>query len=375
VFISYSRADGRFVDRLDTELERRGFRVWLDRSDIDGGSAWRGEIAQAIRDCETFLLVFSPRAAESIDVAKELALADKYGKPILPVVLERHPIPDSMAYQLAGLQQIRISNTFFSAGFQRLLEALPAPDGLSSTPVEKNPLIRSVGKSMKNWSGSCRLVTFVSVLAVLCLATWLTFRFLPSGSASESYSDTHLQNQDPGNPSHTGNLAVAADNHDLKGEPGSSAVTDLRMRSHIRSGVYTMDIPSDWRYVDLSDFDKTFERYADPSNSRWLDIEIASFGFGAPDEVLGAFVSGWQSDGKVFVEKERRMEAGGWLIRGTISDTARGLTYRLSLLMSSEGVVNGNLVLYSLLEDDAIDHEVLFEKLRSSFQLLPAPAR
>jgi TIR domain len=77
IFISYSRHDSEFVDRLIHELERYGFDAWVDREDIRGGAAWGASISQAIRRCQAVIVVLSPRSAASDNVAKELSLADR----------------------------------------------------------------------------------------------------------------------------------------------------------------------------------------------------------------------------------------------------------------------------------------------------------
>jgi hypothetical protein len=37
VFLSYSRGDSQFVDRLEAELCVRGLDVWVDRRRLEGG--------------------------------------------------------------------------------------------------------------------------------------------------------------------------------------------------------------------------------------------------------------------------------------------------------------------------------------------------
>jgi len=173
IFISYSRADSRIVDRIDSELERHGFDCWVDRSDIGAGAAWRAEIAQAIRDCDAFVLVFSPRAAGSANITKELALAENNGKPIFPVVLENHPIPVSMEYQLAGIQQIQMTEKDFRNGMRQLIEALPQPvQGLSKPVAEKDirlpkPPERKNGKHRRLIGLT---VGFIGITAIVVIA-------------------------------------------------------------------------------------------------------------------------------------------------------------------------------------------------------------
>ena len=44
LFLSYSRADKRLVDRLAAHLRLLNFHVWLDTADIRVGDEWRQEI-------------------------------------------------------------------------------------------------------------------------------------------------------------------------------------------------------------------------------------------------------------------------------------------------------------------------------------------
>jgi TIR domain-containing protein len=47
-FISYSREDAEFVDRLEADLRARGFDVWVDRRRLEGGRDWEQEITHAM---------------------------------------------------------------------------------------------------------------------------------------------------------------------------------------------------------------------------------------------------------------------------------------------------------------------------------------
>jgi TIR domain len=126
VFISYSRRDTEFADRLIHELEERGFDVWVDRQDIRGGSSWRASISQAMRQCQAVILILSPRSAASENVAKELSLADHHKRPIIPVSLEPSTIPAALEFQLAGLQIIEFNQAGFSDSMDKVVEALRA---------------------------------------------------------------------------------------------------------------------------------------------------------------------------------------------------------------------------------------------------------
>ena len=67
LFMSYSRRDTEFVDRLIAALATRGMRTWVDRSAIVGGAVWKASITEAIRDCVAFLLRDVLRAPSTSD--------------------------------------------------------------------------------------------------------------------------------------------------------------------------------------------------------------------------------------------------------------------------------------------------------------------
>jgi hypothetical protein len=140
-FISYSRGDTAFVDKLRHDLEKRGIPVWIDRESIEGGSAWRASISQAIRSCCAFILIVSPRSTHSNQVSKELSVAESHERLIVPVVLEASEIPPGMELQLAELQWISFAELSYDAALDRLTRVIeearsrteaPATSGLSA---------------------------------------------------------------------------------------------------------------------------------------------------------------------------------------------------------------------------------------------------
>jgi hypothetical protein len=124
LFISYSRRDAEFVDRLVAALEQYGFRTWKDVNAIVGGEVWKASISRAVRECDAFLVVLSPQSAGSPNVAKELAVGTKHGRVILPVLYQPCEIPDKMDYDLAELQWVNFSEGSFGDAFEKLVRAL-----------------------------------------------------------------------------------------------------------------------------------------------------------------------------------------------------------------------------------------------------------
>ena len=140
IFISYSRLDRETVDRLMEELARRGFDVWVDRKDIDGGSDWRAAISQSIRNCRAFLAVLSSNSTGSKKVVQELALADQHRRQIIPLRLDTCEIPADMELQLSTLQWIDFTERSFDEAVDQIESALTKKKRVkpeSPLPVDK----------------------------------------------------------------------------------------------------------------------------------------------------------------------------------------------------------------------------------------------
>src|SRR4051812_44133695 len=100
VFLSYSRADRAYVEKLASHLESAGVPVWWD-FEIRAGEAFAREIQQRIDACAAVLVVLSPAAAASKWVSRETHYADERDKTIVPLLLEPCPIP----FLLTGLHR------------------------------------------------------------------------------------------------------------------------------------------------------------------------------------------------------------------------------------------------------------------------------
>jgi WD40 repeat protein len=86
IFISYSRTDDEYVNRLADYLIVSGLPVWYDYQ-IATGDRFDRVIASNIEHCGAFVVVMTPAAYESNWVASEVNHAKKHGKPILPLLL------------------------------------------------------------------------------------------------------------------------------------------------------------------------------------------------------------------------------------------------------------------------------------------------
>lgn len=111
IFLSYSRGDVHQADEWVGNLERFGYRVWIDRAGIRGGQQWNETIVRSIREAQAFLLLLSPNSARSDNVRREIDLATEARKRIIPIEIQATTIPDNLQYQLAGIQLIQTWRT------------------------------------------------------------------------------------------------------------------------------------------------------------------------------------------------------------------------------------------------------------------------
>jgi hypothetical protein len=87
IFISYSRKDQAYAQKLAEDMRARGFSVWIDDR-IEHGNHWFDEIEQAITDARAVAVIMTPDADKSEWVRKEILLAKRDGKAIFPLLLE-----------------------------------------------------------------------------------------------------------------------------------------------------------------------------------------------------------------------------------------------------------------------------------------------
>jgi len=87
LFISYSRADRNFADKLAIELRQRGFRVFLDTSDIDPGDNFVSTLAEEIRRSTGIVAVISEKYSLSRWGQAELYSAIARNKVVIPTLI------------------------------------------------------------------------------------------------------------------------------------------------------------------------------------------------------------------------------------------------------------------------------------------------
>ncbi|ACK66389.1 WD-40 repeat protein [Rippkaea orientalis PCC 8801] len=124
VFISYSRRDKTFVQKLHHALNEGKRDIWVDWEDIAPTEDWREAIAQGIQSADNFLFIISPDSVKSIECNKEIDHAIKCNKRLVPI-LYREVEDNSVRPELAKHNYIFFQNeeSFFE-NLEKLEQAL-----------------------------------------------------------------------------------------------------------------------------------------------------------------------------------------------------------------------------------------------------------
>ena len=99
VFVSYSRKDLAFADRLEAALKARGFEPLIDRSEIYAFEEWWKRIEALIARADTVVFVLSPDAVTSEVALREVSFAASLNKRFAPVVyraVDDHKLPEAL---------------------------------------------------------------------------------------------------------------------------------------------------------------------------------------------------------------------------------------------------------------------------------------
>ncbi|MBD2290667.1 TIR domain-containing protein [Microcystis wesenbergii FACHB-1317] len=87
VFISYGRADSKaFAIKLNQRLTAQGLNVWFDEEDIPLAVDYQEQINDGIERTHNFIFIIAPHSVNSQYCLKEINLAIKYNKRIIPLL-------------------------------------------------------------------------------------------------------------------------------------------------------------------------------------------------------------------------------------------------------------------------------------------------
>jgi TIR domain len=126
LFVSYSHADNLAVVPVVEAVQAQGRSVWIDNKGINTGESWAGEIVRAIKGAKGVIVMCSKHAFESDHVKREVYLADRYKKPMVPVFIEAALPPEDFEYFFAGVQWLELHKTPVADRAAALAKALKA---------------------------------------------------------------------------------------------------------------------------------------------------------------------------------------------------------------------------------------------------------
>ena len=88
IFISYSKKDILYAEKLVNALRREGFNPWVDVDELGAGTHWQVRLHEQINTCDAYVLIMSRNSKASQWVPDELVTAKNKNKPIFPVLLD-----------------------------------------------------------------------------------------------------------------------------------------------------------------------------------------------------------------------------------------------------------------------------------------------
>ncbi len=127
-FISYGRADSKaFATKLHARLLEEGFKVWFDQNDIPLGVDFQNQIDDGIEKAHNFLFIIAPHSVKSAYCLKEIQLAVKRNKRIIPLLhVEPHDCWDKMHPTIGKINWVyfREEQDDFEAAFSGLISLI-----------------------------------------------------------------------------------------------------------------------------------------------------------------------------------------------------------------------------------------------------------
>lgn len=109
IFVSYCRSDRAAIDKIVSEVSTSSLRFWVDDGEILPTMEFNDKILEGLATCSWFLIVMTPRSAESEYVKDELhwALTNRSGR-IIPVMLD-HCDPATFHLRMLRIQYVDLT--------------------------------------------------------------------------------------------------------------------------------------------------------------------------------------------------------------------------------------------------------------------------
>jgi TIR domain len=149
VFISYSRKDSIFSNRLVDALNARGFEAHLDKKDVLPGEPWKERLEALILSADAVGVVISPDSIASQVCAWEVERTEELQKKLLPLV-HRSVADANLPRRLARLNYILLrEEDDFDAGLTTFADAI-------ETDIAWIRQHTRIGELAQRWDGAGR---------------------------------------------------------------------------------------------------------------------------------------------------------------------------------------------------------------------------
>jgi hypothetical protein len=131
LFISYSRAQTPFVDRLADQLEDTGYSLWLDYQSLVPARPWFQQIQSWIDTADVVLLVVSKESLTSKNVEPEWKRAVERHKRVILAIFEAVALPP----ELRGCEWVDFRSDYKQA-YQELIKRIEKPGPAKDSPPQ-----------------------------------------------------------------------------------------------------------------------------------------------------------------------------------------------------------------------------------------------
>lgn len=146
LFISHSSGDADAARELRSILETAGYTTWMAPDDVTGTDPWAEQILAAIQTSRAMLVLISSHSNDSSHVSREVELANRRGRAVLPIRLEAINPAGALEYHLTGRQRLDAFPPPISAHRDQVLRrvgaivplaptAAPLPEASTAAPV------------------------------------------------------------------------------------------------------------------------------------------------------------------------------------------------------------------------------------------------
>ncbi|MGQ0626532.1 MAG: TIR domain-containing protein [Phycisphaerales bacterium] len=198
VFLSHASVDKPTADAACHALEAAGVRVWMAPRDVVPGTPYGRAIIEAIKDSRLMVVVFSQEANASEHVAREVELAARERKPLLPMRVAAFEPSDELMYFMGRAHWLDalappveahlgklVAAVLSVLGTTHIAPAIQAPparppeSSRTGTAVAPKPdMTRGVSLSVMlgRWGLTLRLGVVMAVIAAIALPLYLTQR-------------------------------------------------------------------------------------------------------------------------------------------------------------------------------------------------------